>query len=93
MDARIIPVTDFRNRIKEILEQVKTSTIILTQRSHPAAVVMDYETYQNQKEKLIKLETLLDNLMLQQAMITSKEMVSLDELFTDYEKETGNKLA
>lgn len=79
----IIPITDFRNKAREILENVRKAPVILTQRSHPAAVVVDYETYQKQMEKLEELELMLDDLMLQQAMKTSEGMISLDELFSE----------
>lgn len=88
----IVPVTDFRNKAKEILDQVKENTVILTQRSHPAAVVVDYDTYQAQIKLLEELELKLDDLLLAQAMQSSQELVSLDELFADYEKTTGKKL-
>jgi prevent-host-death family protein len=87
----IIPITDFRNKIKEVLEQVKKSPVILTQRSHPAAVVVDYATYQEQAERLEELELKLDDLLLAQAMQTSQGLVSLDEMLTDYEENGGNK--
>jgi len=87
----IIPVTDFRNKIKEVLEQVKKAPVILTQRSRPAAVVVDYETYQEQAERLEELELKFEGLLLAQAMHTSQGLVSLDELVADYEEKTGNK--
>jgi prevent-host-death family protein len=88
----IVPVTDFRNKIKEVLEQVKKNPVILTQRSHPTAVVVDYETYQEQAERLEELELKFDDLLLAQAMHTSQGLVSLDEMVADYEEKTGNKL-
>lgn len=90
--VQIVAVTDFRNKAKEILEQAKASPVILTQRSHPAAVVVDYETYQSQLRRLEELELKLDDLLLAQAIETSKEQVPLDVLFEDYEKSTGKKL-
>jgi len=87
----IVPVTDFRNKIKEVLEQVKKAPVILTQRSRPAAVVVDYETYQKQAERLEELELKFDDLLLAQAMHTSQGLVSLDEMVADYEEKTGNK--
>jgi prevent-host-death family protein len=88
----IVPVTDFRNKAKQVLEQVKETTVILTQRSHPAAVVVDYDTYQAQVKLLEELELKLDDLLLAQAMHSSQELVPLDDLFADYEKTTGKKL-
>jgi prevent-host-death family protein len=88
----IVPITDFRNKIKEVLVQVKKAPVILTQRSRPAAVVVDYETYQEQTERLEELELKFDDLLLAQAMHTSQGLVSLDEMVADYEEKTGNKL-
>jgi prevent-host-death family protein len=88
----IVPITDFRNKIKEVLEQVKETPVILTQRSRPAAVVIDYETYREQAERLEELELKLDDLLLARAMHKSQGRVSLDEMVADYEEKTGNKL-
>jgi prevent-host-death family protein len=87
----IVPITDFRNKIKEVLDQVKKAPVILTQRSHPAAVVVDYDTYQEQAERLEELELKLDDLLLAQVMHTSQGLVSLDELLADYEENAENK--
>ncbi len=44
-------------------------------------------------EKLLEeLELKLDNLLLAQAIHSLRESVSLEELYGDYEKSTGNKL-
>jgi len=90
--VQIVAITDFRNKTKEVLEQAKEAPVILTQRSHPAAVVVDYDTYQAQVKLLEELELKLDDLLLAQAIQSSEEVVSVDELFGDYEKSTGNKL-
>lgn len=91
--VQIVAVTDFRNNAKEVLDQAKDSPVILTQRSRPAAVVVDYETYQKQMELLEELELKLDDLMLAQAVRSSKEQVSLEALIEDYEKSTGSSLS
>jgi prevent-host-death family protein len=90
--VQIVAITDFRNKTKEVLEQAKEAPVILTQRSHPVAVVVDYDTYQAQVKLLEELELKLDDLLLAQAIQSSEEVVSVDELFGDYEKSTGNKL-
>jgi prevent-host-death family protein len=90
--APIVAVTDFRNKTKEILEQVKETPVILTRRSHPAAVVVDYDAYQKQVERLEELELRLDDMLLAQVIHSSQELVPLDDLFADYETQTGSKL-
>jgi len=90
--VQIVPVTDFRNKTKEVLEQVKGAPVVLTQRSHPAAVVVDYDTYQAQVKLLEELELKLDDMLLAQTIQSSQGIVSLDDLFADYERHTGNSL-
>jgi prevent-host-death family protein len=90
--VNIVAVTDFRNKAKEVLEQAKEAPVILTQRSRPAAVVLDFNMYQAQIKLLEQLELKLDDLRLAQAIQSSQEMVPLDDMFADYEKSTGNKL-
>ncbi len=90
--VQIVAVTDFRNKAKEVLDQAKQAPVILTQRSRPAAVVVDYDTYQAQVKLLEELELKLDDLLLAKAIASSKELVSLDEMFEDYETSTGTKL-
>ena len=90
--VQIVPVTDFRNKTKEVLEQVKGAPVVLTQRSHPAAVVVDYDTYQAQVKLLEELELKLDDMLLAQVIQSSQELVPLDDLFAGYESHTGNKL-
>ncbi len=90
--VQIVAVTDFRNKTKEVLDQAKVAPVILTQRSHPAVVVVDYATYQAQVKLLEELELKLDDLLLSQAIHSSKEVVPVNELYADYEKSTGSKL-
>jgi prevent-host-death family protein len=89
--VHIEAVTDFRNKTKEILEQVKVTPVILTQRSHPVAVVVDYDAYQTQSQLLEELKLKLDDLLLAQATNSSQELVSLEDMFDDHEKSTGKK--
>ncbi len=83
---KVIPVTDFRSTARQVLEWVKQAPVILTQRSRPAAVVMDYEVYRAREERLEQLELALDNLTLAQARASAEDFISLDELVTDYEE-------
>ncbi|MFZ0535122.1 MAG: type II toxin-antitoxin system prevent-host-death family antitoxin [Anaerolineales bacterium] len=90
--VQIVAVTDFRNKTKEVLHQAKEAPVILTQRSRPAAVVVDYDTYQAQIKLLEELELKLDDLLLAHAIQSSKELAPLEDLFEDYEKSTGIRL-
>jgi prevent-host-death family protein len=91
--VQIVAVTDFRKNAREVLDQAKAAPVILTQRSRPAVVVVDYEAYQAQAKRLEELELKLDDMMLAQAMQSSEELVPLEELFEDYEKSTGSRLS
>jgi prevent-host-death family protein len=90
--VQIVAVTDFRNKTKEVLDKAKEAPVILTQRSRPAAVVVDYDTYQAQIKLLEELELKLDDLLLAHAIQSSKELAPLEDLFEDYEKSTGIRL-
>ncbi len=89
----VIPVTDFRNSAKDVLEKVKEGPIVLTQRSRPVAIVVDYETYREQEERLQALELALDDLRLLLAKESAEQFISANELFADYEDATGESLA
>jgi prevent-host-death family protein len=90
--VQIVAVTDFRNKTKEVLDQAKIAPVILTKRSHPAAVVVDFNTYQAQVKLLEELQLRLDDLLLAQAIQSSEDLVPLDEMLADYEESTGNNL-
>ena len=90
--VQIVAVTDFRNKTKQVLEQAKEHSVILPQRSRPAAVVLNYATYQEQLKLLEELQLKLDDLLLAQAIQSSQELVTLEELLEDYEKSTGSTL-
>ncbi len=90
--STVIPVTDFRNSAREILEQVKLAPVIITQRSRPAAVIMDYETYRQREKRLEDLERAYDDLLLARAMETSEGFITPEDLFADYEEATGEDL-
>ncbi len=91
--SNIIPITDFRNSAKEILEQVKQAPVILTQRSRPAAVIVDYDAYRKLEKKLEQLQLAYDDLLLAHAKDTSEQFISVEELITDYEESTGQDLS
>ena len=46
IDTDIKPVSDFRANAAELIEQVRKETLVLTQRGHSAAVVMDVVAYE-----------------------------------------------
>ena len=54
LDTDIKPVSEFRANAAELIEQVKTSgrPLVLTQRGHSAAVVLDVEEYERMVEEV-----------------------------------------
>ena len=50
----ITPVSEFRSRAAELIEQVRTSgrPLVLTQRGHSAAVVLDVAEYERMVEQI-----------------------------------------
>ena len=55
-------------------------------------MVMDDDTHRDQVKHLEEIELRMDGILLAQAIECSDGLISLDELFADYEENTGNKL-
>jgi prevent-host-death family protein len=54
LNSDIRPVSEFRAKAAELIEQIKTSgrPLVLTQRGHSAAVVLDVAEYQKMVEEI-----------------------------------------
>jgi prevent-host-death family protein len=54
LDTDIKPVSEFRANAAELIEHVKTSRrpLVLTQRGHSAAVVLDVAQYEGMREEI-----------------------------------------
>lgn len=92
MLARIVPITEFRNRSRELLASLGNRPVILTQRGRPAAVVLRYEDYESREEYISRLEMERDRQLLLEAKATETEFVPLEEAFAEYERVTGYNL-
>jgi len=92
MLARIVPITEFRNRSRELLASLGDRPVILTQRGRPAAVVLRYEDYESREEYISRLEMKSDRQLLLEAKSTETEFVPLEEAFAEYERVTGYNL-
>ncbi len=92
MLARIVPITEFRNRSRELLVSLGDRPVILTQRGRPTAVVLRYEDYESREEYISRLEMERDRQLLLEAKATATEFISLEELVEDYEQATGYNL-
>ena len=92
MLARIVPITEFRNRSRELLVSLGDRPVILTQRGRPAAILLRYEDYENREEYISRLEMKSDRQLLLEAKATETEFVPLEEAFAEYERVTGYNL-
>lgn len=92
MTALIVPVTDFRKDARNILENLRETAVVLTQRSRPVAVIVDYSIYYAQQKRLDELELALDDHLLNHAIETASEFVSMDDLFAEIESSKGENL-
>jgi len=92
MLARIVPITEFRNRARELLASLENRPIVITRRGRPAAVVLRYDDYEAREEYISRLEMERDRQLLLEAKATATEFISLDELIEDYEQATGYNL-
>jgi len=92
LNYNFLPVTDFRSRAKETLDEIRESPVILTQRGRPSAVLVKYDAYRALQARIEELENTIDSLLLEHAQSTAKEFVTLDELFADYESTNGNEI-
>ena len=92
MLPRIVPITEFRNRARELMVSLEKRPVILTRRGRPAAVVLRYEEYEAREEYISRLEMERDRQLFLEAKATATEFISLDELIEDYEQATGHDL-
>ena len=92
LDYNFLPVTDFRSRAKETLDELHERPVVLTQRGRPSAILLDYESYRSLVARLDELELTVDGLLLERAQASAEEFISLDELFQGYEETNQNKI-
>jgi prevent-host-death family protein len=55
-NATIVGVAEIRKVMKEVLEEMKTSRVILTKRNRPVGVLVDYEEFRHMEKLLEALE-------------------------------------
>ena len=88
----ILPISDLRTRARELLARVKEEPVVITQRSRPQAVVVDYESYNEMVARLEALEDARDALIIEKALAKGGEFVSFDEMINAYEQAQGVKI-
>lgn len=59
-NTTLLGITDLRTETREMLRALKHSRVILTERSVPRAVVLDYEDYQRTRDLIDMAEEGLD---------------------------------
>jgi prevent-host-death family protein len=64
LNEDIKPITDFRTRGAEILDQVKTSKrpVLVTQRGRGVAVLLEVSEFEKQQEKVAFMEAVVKGL-------------------------------
>lgn len=73
----LVPVTEARDRLREILDQLDEANIILLRRSKPVAVVIDHERYARLLDRIEELE---DQLSVLASQSDSSARVPLDKV-------------
>jgi prevent-host-death family protein len=56
----LVGITDLRTQAKKMLECLKDSRVIITERNAPRAVVIDYDNYQKMRELIELAEEAMD---------------------------------
>ncbi len=92
MLARGVPITELRNRGREIQASLADRPAFLTYGGRPAAVILHYEEYEAREEYISHLEMERDRKLFLEVRSTETEFVPLEEAFVKYERVTGHNL-
>ena len=92
----VVPVSDFRHKATDVLDNISQNPVILTLRGRPRAVLIDIDAY----NEIIQLQQTLeaardafDTLLLQQTEGASDdEYLPFDALLQQHEELFGEKL-
>ncbi len=92
--SSIIPVSDLRYKAKEILAQVADRPVVISQRGRAAAVLVDFEIYNEMARRLEVLEELRDEtvMLTAKAHLEQMDFAGLEALTDLYEKKLSEKL-
>jgi prevent-host-death family protein len=90
----VIPVSDLRYKAKEILSQVADRPVVITQRGRAAAVLVDFEAYNQMARRLEVLEEMRDEavMLAAKAHLEQMDYAGLEALTDLYEKKLSEKL-
>ena len=79
--ATIVGVAELRKVMKDVLEEIKTSTVILTRRNKPVGVLVDYDRFKKMEQTIDLVEDLvLGQLAAERADRKDRKSVNLEEV-------------
>ena len=84
----VMPISDLRNKGRDVLEKVRQQPAVITQRGRPQAVLMNYEQYNNIISRLETLEAARDALIIERALQTAEDFVTFEGMLADYAETT-----
>jgi len=85
----VMPISDLRNKGRDVLKKVQQQPAVITQRGRPRAVLVDYEQYNDMISRLEALEAARDALIIERALQTAEDFVTFEEMLADYAGATG----
>ena len=88
----IVPASDLRYKLREVLQRVREHPVVLTWRGRPRAVLMDYDAYAEMTKRQAALEEARDAFLLLRARETATEYLPFEALVQQYEELFGEKL-
>jgi prevent-host-death family protein len=90
----VIPVSDLRYKAKEILAQVADQPVVITQRGRAAAVLVDFDAYNQMVRRLGILEEIRDEaaMLAAQAHLEQMDFAGLDALTDLYQEKLAENL-
>jgi len=90
----VIPISDLRYKAKEILAEATDQPVVITQRGRAAAVLVNFDTYNQMARRLEILEDMRDEalMVIAQAHLEQMDFVGLDALTSLYEQKLSERL-
>lgn len=88
----VVPMSDLRHRVNEVLQKIKEQPIVLTWRGRPRAVLMDYDAYSDMTRRQAALEEARDAFLLLRARETATNYLPFETLVRQYEELFSEKL-
>lgn len=85
-ESAIIGVAELRTKAAEVLKEIKRHNVILTRRSRPVGVIIDYDEYEKMQQMLDEIEDIvLGNIAKERFARKDKRLITLE----DAEKRVG----